>query len=183
MKPEAFAGELSRLHAQDGVFAILGNHDWWFNGEKMREFFAHEKIRVLENESVQLKFNNKTFYVAGLADFWTRKADIPKALADVPSDQPVILMSHNPDVFPQVLPRVSLTVAGHTHGGQVSLPLVGALIVPSEYGNRYAQHEVIEDGKHMFVATGIGTSVLPIRFLLPPEISFVILKAEHTLGK
>ena len=82
-----------------------------------------------------------------------------------------ILLTHNPDVFPSVPARFQLTLAGHTHGGQVALPLLGPLIVPSNFGSRYARGYIVEKDRSLFVTTGIGTSVMPVRFLVPPEIS------------
>jgi predicted MPP superfamily phosphohydrolase len=95
----------------------------------------------------------------------------------VPQDEPVLLLTHNPDVFPDVPARVTLTLAGHTHGGQVALPILGRPVVPSRYGQRYADGLVMEDGRALFVSSGIGTSILPVRFRVPPEIAIVTLSA------
>jgi predicted MPP superfamily phosphohydrolase len=73
---------------------------------------------------------------------------------------------------------VGLTLAGHTHGGQVNLPIVGRLVVPSEFGQRYACGHVIEEGRHLFVSSGIGTSIMPVRFGVPPEVVIITLTAE-----
>ena len=100
-----------------------------------------------------------------------------QALARVGDDAPVIALTHNPDVFPHVPDRVALTIAGHTHGGQVWLPIVGRPIVPSKYGERYAIGHVVEDGRHLFVSPGLGTSIIPVRFRVPPEISIVALRS------
>ena len=81
--------------------------------------------------------------------------------------------THNPDMFPELPARITLTLAGHTHGGQVYLPIVGRLVVPSRYGQRYAIGHIIEKGRHLFVTPGLGTSILPVRFLVPPEISLL----------
>jgi predicted MPP superfamily phosphohydrolase len=89
----------------------------------------------------------------------------------------VLAFTHNPDVFPQVPHRVALTIAGHTHGGQVALPFVGRPVVPSKYGQRYAIGHVVEDARHLFVSPGIGTSVVPVRFQVPPEISVLTLRS------
>jgi len=78
------------------------------------------------------------------------------------------LITHNPDLFPEIPPRVSLTLAGHTHGGQVQLPVVGTLITPSQ--RSYIGGEYVEQGRHLFVTTGIGTSIVPVRLGVPPEI-------------
>jgi predicted MPP superfamily phosphohydrolase len=90
-----------------------------------------------------------------------------------------LLMTHNPDVFPHIPGSVNLTLAGHTHGGQVSLPLLGPLVVPSHYHAKYARGLIIEDGRTLFVSTGIGTSVFPIRFGVPPEISVLTLNSPR----
>jgi predicted MPP superfamily phosphohydrolase len=86
-------------------------------------------------------------------------------------------MTHNPDVFPFVPDRVSLAVAGHTHGGQVRLPLVGRPVVPSRFGQRFAAGHVVEGSRHLFVATGVGTSILPVRFRVPPAVAVLTLSA------
>jgi len=102
---------------------------------------------------------------------------IPRALARVPAGEPIVLLTHNPDVFPDVTARVALTLAGHTHGGQVAVPILGRPVVPSRYGQRYAHGLVVEDGRALFVSSGIGTSLLPVRFGVPPEIAIVTLCA------
>ena len=96
-----------------------------------------------------------------------------RALKGVTNSAPVIVITHNPDVFPLVPNRVCLTIAGHTHGGQVALPLVGRLIVPSKYGQRYAIGHIREEGRDLFVTSGVGTSIIPVRFRVPPEIVFL----------
>jgi predicted MPP superfamily phosphohydrolase len=86
-----------------------------------------------------------------------------------------VAFTHNPDVFPQVPGRVAITFAGHTHGGQARFPFFGAPIVPSSYGQRYASGHVVEEGRHLFVTTGLGTSIFPVRFRVPPEIAMLRL--------
>src|ERR687883_436152 len=98
--------------------------------------------------------------------------DLAGALAKVSDDAPAILLAHEPDIFPKVPARVALTLSGHTHGGQVRLPGV-PLVVPSNYGARYAHGHVVEDGRHLVVSAGLGTSGLPVRFGVPPEIVLV----------
>jgi predicted MPP superfamily phosphohydrolase len=112
--------------------------------------------------------------VAGISDLWTGRHDVAAALSSVNDDgAPVILLTHNPDVFPAVPDRVSLTLAGHTHGGQVRIPFAGRPIVPSRFGQRFAAGHVMEGGRRMYVATGIGTSILPVRFRVPPTIAIL----------
>jgi predicted MPP superfamily phosphohydrolase len=176
--PEKFAGELSHLKAKYGVFAILGNHDWWYNGSKVRKALETARIPVLENSATKIVISGQSLWLVGLADLWTRNPRIGDSLQQVPDNDPVIVLSHSPDVFPDIPRRVNLTLAGHTHGGQVSFPLIGPLIVPSEYGSRFAHGLIEEQGRRMFVCTGIGTSIFPIRFNIPPEISVLTLRSE-----
>ena len=177
VEPEIIARELGELRAPLGVVAVLGNHDWWYNGGRVRRALEGAGLRVLENDAVGLnaKGRGPRLWVAGLGDLWSRSADPVAALRSVPSGEPVLLLTHNPDVFPEVPARVTLTLAGHTHGGQVRLPGWGTPIVPSRYGRRYAAGLVVEEGKRLFVTPGLGTSILPVRFGVPPEISLLTL--------
>jgi predicted MPP superfamily phosphohydrolase len=176
VKPEPIAAELKLLKAPLGVYAVLGNHDWWYDGERVASALRGAGLSVLENEAVRIERGGRAFWLAGVADMWTRTPDIEGALRQVNTDDPVILFTHNPDIFPKVPPRVSLTLAGHTHGGQVNLPVVGRPVVPSKFGQRYAFGHVVEGGRHLYVSGGVGTSIIPARFRVPPEI--VILKLE-----
>jgi predicted MPP superfamily phosphohydrolase len=90
----------------------------------------------------------------------------------------VIALTHNPDIFPDMPGSVPLLLAAHTHGGQVNLPLIGRPIAPSDFGQRYVAGHVFENGHHLFVTTGIGTSLLPVRFRVPPEIVLLTLKSQ-----
>ena len=94
----------------------------------------------------------------------------------MPPDAPVIVLSHDPDLFPRIPDRVALTLSGHTHGGQVAIPLLRRPLMPSHYGERYARGHIVEHGRHLLVTSGIGTSGLPIRFLAPPEVSISTLR-------
>lgn len=174
LPPEVMARELGALRGRHQTLAVLGNHDWWLDGERVRAALGAAGIRVLENEAVRVEAD-PPLWVAGLADLWTRRPDIPAALASVPQGAPVLLLTHNPDVFPSVPARVTLTLAGHTHGGQVDLPLLGRLVVPSRFGPRYADGLVVEDGRMLFVTSGLSTSILPVRFRVPPEIVILTL--------
>jgi uncharacterized protein len=172
--PEQIAEELKNLRAPLGVYAVLGNHDWWFDGERVGKALTDAGIPVLENRAVHAGH----VWIGGIADFWTRVPDIAGTLEQVNGDDPVVLITHNPDIFPDVPARVSLTLAAHTHGGQVQLPIVGALITTSKLG--YNAGEFVEQGRHLFVTTGIGTSILPVRFGVPPEIVILTLSAPKS---
>lgn len=174
IEPEPIAQELKKLHAPLGVFAVLGNHDWWYDGDRVGRALTEVGIPVLENRAVRL---GHAFWLGGIADLWTREPDIAGTLQQVTSDDPVVLITHNPDIFPEVPARVSLTLAAHTHGGQVDLPLFGRVVTTSKLG--YTAGEFVVGGRHLFVTTGIGTSIMPVRLGVPPEIVILTLAAKR----
>ena len=181
-----WAAELARLQAPLGVWAILGNHDWWYDLANVRNALAQVRIPVLENQAILLGPEGERVWVAGIGDQIAHRIgrgrfrgvdDLPGTLAQVTTDDPVILLAHEPDIFPRVPSRVALTFAGHTHGGQIRVPLIWPAFVPSKYGKRYAYGHVIERERHLIVSAGLGTSVIPARFGVPPEIVHVTLSA------
>jgi predicted MPP superfamily phosphohydrolase len=172
---ESIAAELGNLSAPLGTFAVLGNHDWVYDGKRVTTALTSVGIHVIENGAVRINRDGKHIWLLGIADAWTRKPDFSKALAEVTDDAPVMAFTHNPDIFPNAPQRVLLMLAGHTHGGQVNLPFVGRLVVPSKYNQRYAIGHVVENGRHLYVSPGVGTSVFPVRFRVPPEITVLDL--------
>ena len=131
-------------------------------------------ITVLENRCRKIEVGQKTFYIAGIEDLTTGFPDVMRALKY--AKPPVILLSHQPDVFPYLPQGINLTLAGHLHGGQVAIPFIGPIVAPSKFGVKYASGYFEEDGKKMIVTKGLGTSCLPIRFNCPPEI--VVIEFE-----
>lgn len=174
--PEETADALRQLSAPLGVWAVLGNHDWWLDAPRVRAALERSGIRVLENAGTRIRGGACDFWLVGIGDYYEKKNDVAAALAAVTDSEPVVAFTHNPDVFPDVPARVALTIAGHTHGGQVYLPFLGRPVVPSRYGQRYATGHVVEQGRHLFVSTGLGTSILPVRFRVPPEVSVLTLR-------
>jgi uncharacterized protein len=175
LAPEAVAEQLGRLRAPKGTFAVMGNHDWRHSDDRIWRALDAQGIPVLEDEAVELG----GFWIVGLADLRFRAPDIPRALAQVPDGEPMIVLSHDPDTFPRIPSRVSLTLSGHTHGGQVAIPLLRRPLMPSRYGERYARGHIVEGGRHLYVTHGVGTSGLPIRFLAPPEVVILTLRAAQ----
>jgi len=174
--PEEIAAELKHLRAPAGVVAVLGNHDGWLDHAGVRNALEQAGICVVEDMAARLNTPAGPVWIAGLSDLWTGRHDLAAAMSFVKDDgAPVLLLTHNPDVFPLVPDRVTLTLAGHTHGGQVRLPLAGPPIVPSRFGQRFAAGHVVEGGRHLFVATGVGTSILPVRFRVPPAVTILTL--------
>ena len=174
--PAEIAAELSRLRSPLGTFAVLGNHDWKRAGIAMRDALRDVGIAVLENRSVSAG----DVHIAGLADLRSRRPDLPEALDSVPPDAPVILLAHDPDVFPFVPHRVPLTLSGHLHGGQVAIPVLRLPAIPSRYGERFVHGHVVEEGRHLYVTSGLGTSGLPLRLFRPPEVVILELRSDRS---
>ena len=199
--PDDWARELAKLKAPLGVHAVLGNHDWWEDDEvQIRhrgptpagEALNRAGITLHENTTMRFTKDGAPFWLCGLGDQWayymigdrppTRghyigMDDVPGMLRQVTDEAPVIMMAHEPDIFAQMGPdgeRVSLTLSGHTHGGQVRF-LGYAPTVPSAYGSRYVYGHIVEQDRHLIVSGGLGCSGMPIRFGVPPEVVLIEL--------
>ena len=175
------------LLAPLGTFAIMGNHDWWEDWTASRKgigiphaqkVFQDAGIPVLDNCAVQLSQNGHKFWLSGTNSMiairkgrgrYESRALLPETLAQVTDDSPIIHLAHEPDLFVDIPERVSLTLSGHTHGGQVRL-FGYSPVTPSSYGNRFAYGHIIEEGRHLVVSGGLGCSIAPVRFGMPPEI-------------
>ena len=177
LTPERVGERLARLDAPLGAVAVLGNHDWKAFGVRVWTALTRAGITVLENGSVAVEAPGGRFHVAGLADMRLRRPMIQAALAAVSAHEPVILLAHDSDLFPLVPDRVALTVAGHTHAGQIAIPYVRRPFIPSRYGERYARGHIVEEGRHLVVSAGLGTSGIPARLLAPPELLLLELRA------
>lgn len=168
MPPSEIAKGLGKVKSKQGFYATLGNHDGWYDAKIVKKELEANGIKVLENDNTSIKINDKEIFIAGLEDIMTGEPNVYLALEKTKS--PVIMLTHTPDMFPKIPYEVNLTLAGHTHGGQVRLPIFGPLFTASDYHDKYAKGLIEEDGRKMIVTTGVGTSILPIRFNCPPEI-------------
>ena len=181
-----WAAELARLNAPLGIWAILGNHDWWHDLAGVRSALADVRIPVLENEAVMLGARASDSGWPGSA-IRSRIGSVTAVFAASTicrarwrRSRPTIRSCCSPTsriFFPQIPARVALTLAGHTHGGQIRIPLVWPHFVPSQYGARFAYGHVVEDDRHLIVSGGLGTSIIPARLGVPPEIVHVTLGA------
>ncbi|HKY81321.1 MAG TPA: metallophosphoesterase [Sphingobium sp.] len=177
--PAASIASFAALRAPLGVFAVLGNHDdrrhAGIGRKDWRGLFAKVGVRLLDNQAVR----RGPVALGGLRDIYTGRPDIAgtwramKATGGVP-----VILSHGPDVFPALPDEPLLAMVGHTHCGQVKLPLLGIVHVPSRFGTRYACGSFREGAKTMIVSAGIGTSGLPIRMLAPPDVWLVTIRAR-----
>ncbi len=168
--------------AKYGIFAVLGNHDYHAPGEKkVKKFLQDANIIILENEISKFTANTELVAIAGFKDLWYFPDINPdKIINNI--DLPIIVIMHNPDSFPDIPPTASLTLSGHTHGGEIVLPFVGSPIVPSKYGQKYRKGYIVENGKHLYVSGGV-TTLSGFRFLNPPEISIITLHAQNDKTK
>lgn len=191
--PEEWAQVLADLRAPLGVFSVLGNHDFWHGplpnlrgdeGESIRRALKAANIRLLENDAVRIETANGPFWLAGLGDqlahhesrgVFSGIDDLPGTLSRVSDDAPVLLLAHEPYIFRKMSNRVSLTLCGHTHGGQVYIPGLGTPAIARS--SAYVYGHIVENGQHMIISGGLGTSILPVRFMRPPEVVEVTLGA------
>ena len=178
VEPRVFAPVLKELRAPLGVYSVLGNHDWWADGAKLRQELEQNGIKVLENETAQVNARNRSLWLVGLADLWTRQQRINETIEKVPQGEPIIALAHNPDIFPKLPLHVPLLIAGHTHGGQVRFPIIGSVVNSTRMGDRYSWGHIFEHNHHLFVTSGIGTSILPVRFGVRPEIVLLTLNSN-----
>jgi len=182
------ADNLAGLKAKHGVFAVLGNHDGWYGDAEITAELTRVGYRVLQNEIIVVHQNGVPLRIFGMKDHlklasWdTFDAMVRSVVAANPKDGQIVVLEHSPDIlyilnyWKDLNPDLKLMLAGHTHGGQVWLPIIGAPLVPSSVGQRYARGHVNEEGVDMFVTSGIGTSILPFRFMVPPEIAVVTIR-------
>jgi predicted MPP superfamily phosphohydrolase len=176
--PDSIADVLAGLRAPLGVVAVMGNHDRRWDAGRVGAALRRVGIADLEDSAAVRQASGGPVWIAGVSDYWTGRHDLAGTLAQVTDPRaPLLLITHNPDLFPEVPGRVTLTLAGHTHGGQVRFPLFGALVVPSSYGQRFVAGSIVEGGRRLFVSTGLGTSDLPIRFRVPPTIFILTLRS------
>ncbi|MBH5322911.1 metallophosphoesterase [Aurantiacibacter sediminis] len=172
---EEIVAPLGALTAPLGVVVVPGNHDHWFDWEGLQSALSRHGIHILQNEAAQVG----PLTIGGVDDAYTRRDDLSAVLQQMEGLRGGrLILTHSPDVSPQVPANISLVLAGHTHCGQISLPIVGPVSYLSEYGDRYACGETIEGGRTVIVGAGLGTSLLPIRFGTKPEVWLIELSGQ-----
>lgn len=171
---------LSKLQAKDGVMAIPGNHDYWNpqNIDRIRQMLRDLNITELSNTHRTVHRKGAQLHIAGVDDVVALRSRLDLVLADLPPTGSAILLAHEPDFADISSPtrRFDLQISGHTHGGQIRLPLIGPL-VSTTHGHRYNAGIVDVDGMLLYVNRGLGTVTLPMRFNCRPEITLFKLKA------
>lgn len=150
-------------------FAVLGNHDYWYSYRKVRSLFRQLNIPLMEGKKHELMLGGAPITIAGMKCAFTYK--YPGAVSKPETGKPFILLTHSPAGVKYAPAGTLITLAGHTHGGQIRLPFYGAVVMPDKDVNRTqaaGYHE--EQGKAFYVSRGLGTSQLPLRFFCRPEI-------------
>ncbi|MFH1142674.1 MAG: metallophosphoesterase [Candidatus Uhrbacteria bacterium] len=164
---------LSDLKAPLGVYAVTGNHDYQDNNiEFVVESLLQKGIKVLRNDSVEIKVESNSFVLAGVDDLWYG-GNLSQTLQDLDSEDPVVLLAHNPDAVLSevVLEKADLVVSGHTHGGQIRLPWLGAISdIPDLLGRDYDQGLFDYQGINLLISSGLGETGPRARLFNPPEI-------------
>jgi len=191
----ACAQELASLEAKYGIYAVLGNHDMWTDPRQVTENLIGAGITVLRNDRQVLDVGSARLWLLGIKDTgytggpwdefrveWQETCDaLATLLVDIPANEPRLLLVHNPD-FTEMLPegRIDLAVCGHTHGGQVRLPFIGAPIVPSCFGQKYTSGLVQGPSTLVYINRGIGVIAPPVRFNCRPEVTLLRLRKSHS---
>lgn len=153
------------------AYAVLGNHDSYYGKNDILHLFQKINIPVLDNKSTHIQLKGKTLSIAGIADYYTDTPNIDLALKE--AQKPTIFLTHSPDALSLQKINAALILAGHTHGGQIVLPYIGAPIVPLENDKRYMQGLFYENNTPIIISRGLGTSMLPLRFNSVPEITVI----------
>jgi hypothetical protein len=183
------AQNLAGMKAKYGVYVVMGNHDGGAATAELTAEFQAVGYAVLNGKLAVLDINGAKLRLLGLKDhmqitIWKLFSDDAKAmLASTEGQGDVVVLEHTPDIWPIITGEMAISkelrliLAGHTHGGQVWLPIIGTPMVPSAYGQKYARGHITDAAVDIFITTGIGTSVLPFRFMVPPEISVVTIRS------
>jgi predicted MPP superfamily phosphohydrolase len=175
---EDIAELIGDLRGKDGVYVIMGNHDYFGEGEPLVSLLRGRKVHVLRNESVVLERQGARLFLAGIDNTWTRRANLEKALAEHPAGVPTVLLAHDPDTFREAAKRnVDVVLSGHTHGGQIAVPFLSRFVNLSRFAHRF-HIGLYEDGDStLYVSGGLGTTGPPIRLGVAPSIALIRLRA------
>ena len=174
------AASLGNLEAPDGVFACMGNHDYFCDAERLVAGLRDGGIQVLRNEGVHVERDGQRLYVAGIEDRWTRRNDLGKTLAGRRPGQATLLLAHDPDHFPEAAAAgVSLQLSGHTHGGQMALPVGNGRYNLARLMTRFTNGLFSDGRSRLYVSRGAGTTGPPVRLFAPAELTVLTLRAPR----
>jgi uncharacterized protein len=177
VSPRRIAAILSRLSAPCGRFAVLGNHDFYYGPQEVAASLQERGIIMLADEQHSFVHEQSTVAIVGIPDAHAVRAE-PRALLEGLFRRPAVVLAHDPVWFAHLPAGPYLMLAGHTHGGQVRLPGIGILTNCSKAPLRWSHGLVVEDGRHLYVTGGIGTSGIPLRIGVPPEYAIIDLNGR-----
>lgn len=173
---------LAALKAPLGLYGVLGNHDFWSGPAAVDAITAAYRsalgVRWLRNRNVRLERQGAFIQLLGIDDYWEASSSFDDACKGLDAQAPRILLSHNPDINEEIdlgKTRIDLVISGHTHGGQVVLPLLGQPVMPSKFGQKYRVGLVQDGERQTFVSRGVGHLLAPIRFNCMPEVALMTL--------
>jgi hypothetical protein len=180
-RDEAALHAMRDLRARYGVYAVIGNHDCWWDCARMREILAADQIIVLSNEVAEVsRPGQPSFWIAGLADRQTEHPDFARVQAQIPADAATLALMHNPRLYDWPANHFPVQLAGHTHGGQVRFPLTGAPLRMSRHSEMAISGAMIEGDRILVVTRGLGEVGLPVRFGAPPQIMLIeVRRGSH----
>jgi predicted MPP superfamily phosphohydrolase len=174
---DVVASALGGLRARDGAFAAMGNHDYFGDGEAMVSALEAAGLTVLRNRGVEVRRGSGAIYLAGVDDTWTKRHDLGRALAARPAGMPAVLLAHDPVLFPEAAERgVDLVLSGHTHGGQVAVPLLARKLNLARLITRFTSGIYRSGASTLYVNRGLGTTGPPVRLAVAPEIAVLTLR-------
>jgi predicted MPP superfamily phosphohydrolase len=173
--PEMIAEVLAPLVRQAPAVAVLGNHDAEYGNQHVASALEQVGIDVLANAAILVETAAGPVHVAGLEDHSTGSPNIRSALAGIPVSSATIILAHDPASFADIPEGPLVTVCGHTHGGQIRLPVLGTLVNASDAPMAWTHGHVTDGGRNLIVSAGLGTSILPLRISCPPEIVEILV--------
>ena len=175
---EDIAELIGDLRSKDGVYVIMGNHDYFGEGEPLVSLLRGREVHVLRNEGVVLEREGAKLFLAGIDDTWTKRANLEKALAERPAGVPTVLLAHDPDGFLGAVKRnVDVVLSGHTHGGQIAVPFLSRFVNLSRFAHRFHIGRYVDGDSTLYVNGGLGTTGPPIRLGVAPSIALIRLRA------
>ena len=182
----AFAAEpcarlLRQMTAPHGIWAVLGNHDEGTDHKRVTGALQGENIQVLANQSQAIERDGARIWLAGVNDVLSKTADLPKTLRRVPAGEAVILLAHEPDFADQSAKYpIDLQLSGHSHGGQVRIPLLPPLYLP-KMAKKYIWGSYQVGSLKLYTTAGLGTIGVPMRLNCPPEITLLTLRCPGNI--
>ncbi len=171
---------LQDLSAHHGIYAILGNHDYWTDIAVVEQALARHSIELLRNEQRCIDVGGSRLYLVGIDCVWEAQHDLELALSSIADDGPVVVLAHEPDIADEIAAYgPALQLSGHTHAGHITLPGLGPLFLP-RHGFRYFRGLHRVGRMWLYVSRGLGGA--PLRLGCPPEATMLRLRAAPRSG-